>query len=377
MRPALILAQVLSAISICWAQSPKPQARLEAEYYVAAYAQHYRVAEGRFRSEPPDLLVLDIDLSTGQEAFADLSSTNPFDTDAPNRPVPLFYVPLAVTPHNRDVENSIKLRGLEDRPSRAGKRIADYYASIHDEIKTTKRVLLYTNLVQVREDLGEFIDLCRKEEIISPNRAPGPALMEKVRKLIPAFGALNLFDRHILELFFDNPTARFCCVLGDRNEIDVPFELLPTHGTIDGNKIRLTRNLSETFLLGPLFFPWAKRLADSKTREQAISEIRDTFSDFLDLTISCDFSRCFGVGAMDALLHLSVPLPNTEQQNSLKSEALKQVEILNTALEAKVSRCPSVAEYLSKPLRDQVETAPESSRKAGTKAFDFIRKEYG
>jgi len=43
MRPAPILAQVLSAISICWAQSPKPQARLEAEYYVAAYAQHYRV----------------------------------------------------------------------------------------------------------------------------------------------------------------------------------------------------------------------------------------------------------------------------------------------------------------------------------------------
>jgi len=43
MRPALILAQVLSAISVCWAQSPKPQARLEAEYYVAAYAQHYRV----------------------------------------------------------------------------------------------------------------------------------------------------------------------------------------------------------------------------------------------------------------------------------------------------------------------------------------------
>ena len=43
MKPALILAQVLSAISICWAQSPKPQARLEAEYYVVVYAQHYRV----------------------------------------------------------------------------------------------------------------------------------------------------------------------------------------------------------------------------------------------------------------------------------------------------------------------------------------------
>jgi soluble lytic murein transglycosylase-like protein len=43
MRPALILSQVLSVISICWAQSPGPQARLEAEYYVAVYAQHYRV----------------------------------------------------------------------------------------------------------------------------------------------------------------------------------------------------------------------------------------------------------------------------------------------------------------------------------------------
>ena len=43
MRRVLILAQVFSAISICWAQSSKPQARLEAEYYVTAYAQHYRV----------------------------------------------------------------------------------------------------------------------------------------------------------------------------------------------------------------------------------------------------------------------------------------------------------------------------------------------
>jgi len=43
MKAVLILAQVLSAISICWAQSPEPQARLEAEYYVTAYAQHYRV----------------------------------------------------------------------------------------------------------------------------------------------------------------------------------------------------------------------------------------------------------------------------------------------------------------------------------------------
>jgi soluble lytic murein transglycosylase-like protein len=42
-KSVLILAQALSAISICWAQSPKPQAQIEAEYFVAAYAQHYRV----------------------------------------------------------------------------------------------------------------------------------------------------------------------------------------------------------------------------------------------------------------------------------------------------------------------------------------------
>ena len=50
MKPALILAQVLSAISTCWAQSPKPQARLEAEYYVGAYAQHYRVPAALVRA---------------------------------------------------------------------------------------------------------------------------------------------------------------------------------------------------------------------------------------------------------------------------------------------------------------------------------------
>jgi soluble lytic murein transglycosylase-like protein len=43
MRAALICAQVLSAILICWAQTPKPQERTEAEYYVAAYAHHYKV----------------------------------------------------------------------------------------------------------------------------------------------------------------------------------------------------------------------------------------------------------------------------------------------------------------------------------------------
>ena len=43
MRAALIFAQVLSVISICWAQSPKPQSRAEAEYYVASYAHRYKV----------------------------------------------------------------------------------------------------------------------------------------------------------------------------------------------------------------------------------------------------------------------------------------------------------------------------------------------
>jgi soluble lytic murein transglycosylase-like protein len=43
MKLVFILVQALCAIPICWAQSPKPPARLEAEYYVVAYAQHYRV----------------------------------------------------------------------------------------------------------------------------------------------------------------------------------------------------------------------------------------------------------------------------------------------------------------------------------------------
>jgi soluble lytic murein transglycosylase-like protein len=43
MRLLRILAQVLCVISTSWAQSSEPQARLEAEYYVKAYAQHYRV----------------------------------------------------------------------------------------------------------------------------------------------------------------------------------------------------------------------------------------------------------------------------------------------------------------------------------------------
>ena len=43
MRPALIFAQVLSAISICWAQTPKPQERIKAEYYLESYAHRYKV----------------------------------------------------------------------------------------------------------------------------------------------------------------------------------------------------------------------------------------------------------------------------------------------------------------------------------------------
>jgi soluble lytic murein transglycosylase-like protein len=43
MKSSLILAQMFCAVSICWAQSHKPPVRLEAEYYVTAYAQHYRV----------------------------------------------------------------------------------------------------------------------------------------------------------------------------------------------------------------------------------------------------------------------------------------------------------------------------------------------
>jgi soluble lytic murein transglycosylase len=43
MKSVLILAQTLCAISISWAQSGRSPARIEAEYYVTAYAQHYRV----------------------------------------------------------------------------------------------------------------------------------------------------------------------------------------------------------------------------------------------------------------------------------------------------------------------------------------------
>jgi len=43
MKSALIVVGMLCAISIGWAQSGSPPARIEAEYYVMAYARHYRV----------------------------------------------------------------------------------------------------------------------------------------------------------------------------------------------------------------------------------------------------------------------------------------------------------------------------------------------
>ena len=43
MKLALLLAQTVCAISTCWAQSSTLPTRLEAEYYVATYARHYRV----------------------------------------------------------------------------------------------------------------------------------------------------------------------------------------------------------------------------------------------------------------------------------------------------------------------------------------------
>jgi soluble lytic murein transglycosylase-like protein len=43
MKSVLIVAEMLCTISICWGQSDKPPERMEAEYYITAYAQHYRV----------------------------------------------------------------------------------------------------------------------------------------------------------------------------------------------------------------------------------------------------------------------------------------------------------------------------------------------
>jgi soluble lytic murein transglycosylase len=43
MKLVLIVAEMLCTISIGWAQSDRAPTRIEAEYYVTAYAQHYRV----------------------------------------------------------------------------------------------------------------------------------------------------------------------------------------------------------------------------------------------------------------------------------------------------------------------------------------------
>ncbi len=43
MKSVFIVAEMLCTISICWAQSGRAPTRIEAEYYVTAYAQHYRV----------------------------------------------------------------------------------------------------------------------------------------------------------------------------------------------------------------------------------------------------------------------------------------------------------------------------------------------
>jgi soluble lytic murein transglycosylase len=43
MKSILIVAEMLCTISIGWAQSGRAPTRIEAEYYVTAYAQHYRV----------------------------------------------------------------------------------------------------------------------------------------------------------------------------------------------------------------------------------------------------------------------------------------------------------------------------------------------
>jgi soluble lytic murein transglycosylase-like protein len=43
MKATFIVAQMFCAISMCWAQSGLRTTRTEAEYYVAAYAKHYRV----------------------------------------------------------------------------------------------------------------------------------------------------------------------------------------------------------------------------------------------------------------------------------------------------------------------------------------------
>ena len=43
MRRFLVFTVIACTVSNCWAQSRRPSTRPEAEYYVSAYAQHYRV----------------------------------------------------------------------------------------------------------------------------------------------------------------------------------------------------------------------------------------------------------------------------------------------------------------------------------------------
>jgi soluble lytic murein transglycosylase-like protein len=43
MKSVLILVQMLCAISFCAAQSGNRTTRLEADYYITVYAEHYRV----------------------------------------------------------------------------------------------------------------------------------------------------------------------------------------------------------------------------------------------------------------------------------------------------------------------------------------------
>jgi soluble lytic murein transglycosylase-like protein len=43
MKSVFIVAELLCTIVICWSQSGRAPTRIEAEYYVRAYAQHYRV----------------------------------------------------------------------------------------------------------------------------------------------------------------------------------------------------------------------------------------------------------------------------------------------------------------------------------------------
>ena len=50
MKSALIAVEMLCMISIGRAQSGRPPARIEAEYYVTAYARHYRVPVALVRS---------------------------------------------------------------------------------------------------------------------------------------------------------------------------------------------------------------------------------------------------------------------------------------------------------------------------------------